>query len=150
MLGEILGPAGLPGPHLRCDVVQDGDPATLGLPRDPQIEAGIVDGNYEIYSAPFQEADDAALQPPEEPQAGENLDEAHHCQLVQAGQELDPLLGHSVPTEAHKGGVRQARAYGSDNVGAVEVARRFPCQNQDDRPGFHAIASIRNGIRCTR
>ena len=44
--GEGLRPAGTPGPHLRGDVVDHGDPAPRGGPPHPEVEVGEVDEQH--------------------------------------------------------------------------------------------------------
>src|SRR5688572_25191315 len=61
---ELLHPAAVPRPNLRRNVVEHGRPALPCISREPQIEAGVIDGNDEIGRCGL----DVRFHAPEQPQ----------------------------------------------------------------------------------
>ncbi len=148
--GEFLGPAGLPRPDLRSDVIENGNPLLMGRPGDSEIEAGVVDGENQIHPAIFQEGVDLLLEFPEKGEMPDDLDEAHDGQLIQPRHEIHAQRRHSVPPQAKEACVWPPLEECSGHLRPMEVSRGLSGQHQDDRTARHGHLPVRSGTPGTR
>ena len=128
---QVAHPRLVPRPHLRRDVVEDGDAGRLRVPRQAQVEAGIVDGDDEVHALRLQRGEDPLAELDEERQVLDHLHEPHHRQLVQPGERLHPLRPHPPAAEADepRGGKPLAQRPGERRP--VQVAALLARRDED-------------------
>jgi hypothetical protein len=75
-----------------------------------EVEARIVDREHQVDLAGVEQPGDPGEEAAEEAQVADHLDEAHHGELIQAGEQLDALGLHVRPAEPDQPCARQALA----------------------------------------
>ena len=129
--GQALGAPRLPRPDLWSDVVEYRNAEPHRVPRDPHVEARIVDRNHHIGRLLPQETHYPPLKPPEEAQPPENFHKAHHGEFVEVAQELHPGHGHALAAQAHHLHTGPPAADLAGDARTVRIAGGLARQNHD-------------------
>lgn len=119
-----------PRPHLRRNVVHDGDSTTLQLASEAQIELGVVDQHRECWRVALDLVEDGAEDRPELPHVSQDLEQAHHGEVPDVGKEAATLCLEAVaPQTEHLHGPRLFVKV-VDEVARVKIPGRLAAGNE--------------------
>ena len=122
-LADRAHPPAAPGPHLRRDVVDDGDAPARELPGEAQVEVGVVHEDGDGRRLAVDLVEDAPEDPPQPAQVAQHLEEAHHGEVADVGEEARALGLQAVAAEAEDLHGTRLTAEVADELARVEVAR---------------------------
>ena len=122
-LADRLHPPAAPGPDLRGDVVDDGDAAPLQLAREPEVEVGVVHEDRGGGRVAVHLREHRAEHPSQAPQVTEHLEQAHHRQVADVGEEAAALGPEPVAAEAEHLEGAEPGPQVTDEIPRVEVPR---------------------------
>src|SRR5688500_1508832 len=141
---ELLHPAAMPRPDLRRDVIQDRRTGLRRGAREPEIEIRVVYRDDELGTTRLHLATYHAHEPDEVRQAGRDLDETHHGEVLEIGEQLDAFRGHAWSAQPEEARLRPARAQRPRDAGTVQVARWLTRREQDRRVA-HVVSPASTG-----
>jgi hypothetical protein len=124
-----------PGPDLRRDVVDDGDPPGVQCPCEPQIEIGVVHQDRDVGALAIDLGEQRAEDPAEVLQVGDHFPQADDREIADVGEERRALGGEALAAKAENPR-RIVRHQGTDvahEVGGVEVAGRLTTRYEEPR-----------------
>ena len=134
-------PAG-PGPKLRRHEVEHRNALGVRTPRDPPVEAGVIDQDDRIGPMLAKVAIRLRNQAHDVRQAGEDLAEAHDRMIAQREQMLAPRRRHPVAAEADAFEGRIKPSQSVDQVGAVNVAAGLADAEEDAHGDILVMISL--------
>src|SRR5271167_3630981 len=76
VLAQQPHPSLPPGPELRANIVDDGNPALAHLPRHSPVESGRIDNDSEVRPAPIGLSDQPVKQPIDSRKMADDLGDA--------------------------------------------------------------------------
>lgn len=137
-------PAPTPGPYLRTDKVDDRDAQLKGPAGEPQVKVRKIYKDHQIRASVVQAPDYASVCPPDSREPRNDLDKAHHSQVVGMCVEADAGLAHPVSPDSLYDQVRDASPQFGDNTGSMLISGRFACN--DHNPAFSHLDYNRSTI----
>jgi hypothetical protein len=141
---ELCGPPCLPRPDLRGDVVENRNPGLIGASGHTEIQPRVVYRDHQIHSLLVYRLEKSTLKPIEEAEPFHDLYESHHREVIELGEERDPLCRHQAPPRSQQPGCWKPLAERTRNPRSVQVARGLARQDQDDRGGHRGGLRGRN------
>jgi hypothetical protein len=110
---DVVDTASPPGPELGRNVVDDGDPAAMERPSQPQVEVRIIHQHGGVGPVALGLLQDRAGRPPGDAEVRDDLEQADDGEVADVGQQRGALRLQPVAPEARtRRGPAPARAGG--------------------------------------
>jgi hypothetical protein len=102
-----------------------GTPALLQLAGEPQVELGVVHEHGDGRSLPVHLVEDGTEHAPQPPQVPQDLEQPHHGEVPDVGDEPPARFLEPVPAEPEHIQRAHSAVEVADQVAGVEVSRRL-------------------------